>query len=83
MLNPTPLLSRLRRGFLAVILPVLTLAVTAGSSVAQSVDPSELRPPNPGTIKGPVAALVYILIAILVGLLVFAATMPSKRGHQD
>lgn len=60
----------------------LALMMTALPLLAQD-DAAALRPPNPGQIKGPVSVLVLILLAILAGLLIFAATMPSKRGHQD
>ena len=61
--------------------PLLALVLVALPAIAQ--DSSELRPPNPGAIKGPVSVLVFIVVALMAGLIVFAATFPSKRGHQD
>ena len=63
-------------------LPLVVLAWSALPAFAQE-DPAALRPPNPAGIKGPVAVLVYILIAILAAAVVAAVAMPSKRGHQD
>jgi len=60
----------------------LTLAMAALPVLAQD-DAAALRPPNPGQVKGPTFVLVLILLAILAGALIFAATLPSKRGHQD
>ena len=66
---------------LARATPLLALMLCALPALAQ--DSSELRPPNPGTIKGPVSVLVFIVVALMAGPIVFAATLPSKRGHQD
>ena len=60
---------------------LLVLALCAAPTLAQ--DSADLRPPNPGSIKGPVSVLVFIVVALMAGLIVFAATLPSKRGHQD
>ena len=62
--------------------PMVVLAVVAMPVLGQT-DPSELRPPNPGSVKGPVPVLVYILIGVLTAMMVFAATLKAKRGHQD
>ncbi|MFT5424146.1 MAG: hypothetical protein ACI89L_001939 [Phycisphaerales bacterium] len=84
LLNRTaPIVNRaLTRAVTPARSAALMLAMTALPVLAQD-DAAALRPPNPGQIKGPIGVLVLILLAILAGLLIFAATLPSKRGHQD
>ncbi|MFG0307087.1 MAG: hypothetical protein ACF8Q5_12825 [Phycisphaerales bacterium JB040] len=81
MSTPTRALVARTISLLSRAAPLLALALCALPALAQ--ESSELRPPNPGTIKGPVSVLVYIVVALMAGLIIFAATLPSKRGHQD
>ena len=70
---------------------MVALAVVLGVGPAALGQPSPqgekkveaLRPPTPTKPDDPPAAMSYITMALLIGLLVGAALIPSKRGHQD
>jgi hypothetical protein len=71
----------------AVLTGPLALGQTTTSSSSGQTDASKkdttLRPPTPGKPDEPPLALTYIGAILMVGLLGFAALIPSKRGHQD
>ncbi len=68
---------------------VMAAPLAMGQSTAPSNqnDPNKkdttLRPPTPTKPDEPPLAMSYVGAVILVGLLGFAALIPSKRGHQD
>ncbi len=67
--------------------PVTLGQTTSSSSSTGQTDPNKkdntLRPPTPSKPDEPPLALTYIGALLTVGLLGFAALIPSKRGHQD
>ncbi len=82
----TPLLDRVCRTLtrpgapLARVLPVLMLALSAGAAMAQD---TTLRPPTTKTPPSGPKFIVMGVAILLTGLVVFVATLKSKRGHQD
>jgi len=49
----------------------------------QPVAPARQRPPRPGTPDKPLVILSYLVLALITGLVIGSALIPSKRGHQD
>jgi hypothetical protein len=72
-----------------VVLAALCTAMLAAPALAQNapVDPAKakepLKPPTPSKPDEPPLAMTYISAVLVVGLMAFAALIPSKRGHQD
>jgi hypothetical protein len=83
----TSTLSGLRRGTLLAMLLAVLAGVTVFSPTASAqVEPKKeepLRPPQPGKPEDPPKVWNYIFLTLAVGLVGFAALIPSKRGHQD
>ncbi|MCA9302570.1 MAG: hypothetical protein KC996_00460 [Phycisphaerales bacterium] len=53
------------------------------SSAALAQDTEALRPPKVADPPSAPKVMVFLLIVLLVGAVVFAATLKTKRGHQD
>ncbi|MEL6740046.1 MAG: hypothetical protein AAFP26_05265 [Planctomycetota bacterium] len=72
---------RLSPALLCGVAFVAASVLPAAAAVAQEVE--RLRPPIPSDEGDPPAILTLLGGAILVGIVLFAAAFPSKRGHQD
>ena len=63
----------------SVLLPLLMLAMTAGSALAQS----ELRPPTIRESPASPRIWMYVVFVLLLAVVIFAASLKPKRTHQD
>jgi|GEM_PF-2528252 len=74
------------RGWVAAAAASVGAAALAPSASAQISSASEnerLTPPTPGKPDTPPAITNYLTIVVIVGAVVGASLIPSKRGHQD
>ncbi|MBM4108183.1 MAG: hypothetical protein FJ255_05150 [Phycisphaerae bacterium] len=67
---------------------LLASVLCTGVALAQprggtSAKDTTIRPPTPFDQPGPPSFFNLLGIALIVGLCVGAAVIPSKRGHQD
>lgn len=63
-----------------------TLVALAGWGAAAGsawAAPGPLRPPTASDLAAPPTVMTLIVTALLVGLVLLAALLPVKRGHQD
>tara|TARA_E500000318_G_scaffold85651_2_gene81758 strand:- start:16570 stop:16782 length:213 start_codon:yes stop_codon:yes gene_type:complete len=67
------------KGFMALV-AMMMLAMSAGDVLAQE---EALRPPTTQDAPSSPKFIVWGVAILLTGLLVFAVTLKSKRGHQD
>jgi hypothetical protein len=87
-MNPTPLLdcqaSRAPRTRTALALTgALLLTTTAAMAQAPKKD-EPLKPPTPPSVSTSWSPILSVLVGVgLSGLVLGAAFIPSKRGHQD
>ena len=86
----TPILSgpaaKRGRALLLVVLAMvagLVISVAPASAQTQPAAEEPLRPPQPGKPDDPPLVWNYLTMAAVLGLVGFAALIPSKRGHQD
>jgi hypothetical protein len=75
----------LRSTLLRISLPLLLLAIWAGTAIAQSAPKIEkvLKPPTPPVGKVDTPWLPIILAFVFTGIIVGVNFIPSKRGHLD
>ena len=62
---------------------VALLAPAASAQISSSTENERLTPPTPGKPDTPPALTNYLTIVIIIGAVVGASLIPSKRGHQD
>ncbi len=67
----------------APLVALATLAMTALPAVAQTLAQSELRPPRMTESPSSPKIWMYALLILLLSAVVFAASLKSKRTHQD
>jgi hypothetical protein len=72
----------------AMMMSGLALGQTSTSSgPSGQTDPNKkdntLKPPTPSKPDDPPLVMTYLGGIVVVGLMGFAALIPSKRGHQD
>jgi hypothetical protein len=65
----------------ARLIPLATLAMAALPALAQA--DSELRPPRITESPSSPKYWMYALFILLLAVVVVAASLKSKRGHQD
>lgn len=53
------------------------------STAALAQDTEALRPPKVSDPPSAPKILVFLLVVLLTGAVIFAATLKTKRGHQD
>lgn len=71
-------------GWAFVALAVLVALCLPALALAQGAEaPAPLQPPSPGTPPKPPTLLMYFCVALILGVVGFAAAFPVKRGHQD
>lgn len=80
MTQPSPAPARFRRLIARGTCAVVLLACSAGALAQQTTN---LRPPAPRDDPQAPVIMTVITLAVLVIATLFAATFPSKRGHQD
>ena len=68
------------RGVFSVVVMTLMLAVSSSELLAQD---TPLRPPTTTAPPSGPKFIVLGVVVLLTGLVVFVATLKSKRGHQD
>jgi hypothetical protein len=78
----------MKKTYAWVVLAAVCGSMLGGSALAQGTPNDKtkveaLRPPTPSKPDEPPLALTYISAILVVGLVGFAALIPSKRGHQD
>ncbi len=65
---------------------VLVLPMAAAPVMAQDTpvaDPGPPRPPNPQKPDEPPVVMNFLTMLIIIGLVIGANLIPSRRGHQD
>jgi len=75
-------LSSLHRSLTTRITGLGTMALMSSAALAQDADEA-LRPPKVADAPSAPKVMVFLLVVVLVGAVIFAATLKSKRGHQD
>lgn len=70
---------------LVVLAAVGVLGFACGEALAQGQTPGATAPvpPAPSKPDNPPAVMMFLTMVVIAGLVLFAALMPSKRGHQD
>jgi len=76
---PLPRITRIP----ASLIPLAILAMTALPALAQAAAPSELRPPRITESPSSPKIWMYVVFVLLLSAVVFAASLKSKRTHQD
>lgn len=82
----SPLLERVCASIVCKSSPLLVVMMCLLASISASPVLAQDEPLRPPTTRDAPSAPKYIVLAIallLAGLVVFVATLKSKRGHQD
>ena len=74
-------LRRILCGWAPMIGVVVVLAIFALPAIAQQRQ--TVSPPTPGKPDDPPYVMNILTMIVIAGLILGAAFMPSKRGHQD
>lgn len=67
---------------IALAMPVVTTTVASAQPPAADA-PAALAPPTPGKPDEPPLVMNYFVMLVILGLVIGANLIPSKRGHQD
>lgn len=59
------------------------LAAWAGLAASAWAAPGPLRPPTASDLASPPTVMTLLVTGLLLGLVLLAALLPAKRGHQD
>ena len=82
----TPIAERVCRSIVSrnvsAVMLMLSVLMTVASSQALAQEEA-LRPPTTDDPPGGPKFLVMFIALLMTGLVVFVATLKSKRGHQD
>ncbi len=73
-------------GLLAAMLVAPMVVVPLAVAQQPAADPNAakpLTPPTPGKPDDPPLVMNYMTMMLIIGLVVGANLIPSKRGHQD
>ena len=62
---------------------IAAMAAWAGAAGAAWAAPGPLRPPTAGDLASPPTVMTLLVTGLLLGLVLLAALLPAKRGHQD
>lgn len=81
MMSPHKRLAGRWAPWIGVVGVVAVLAIVALPAIAQQRE--AVSPPTPGKPDDPPYVMNILTMIIIVGLILGAAFMPSKRGHQD
>jgi len=73
---------RIRSMSVASMCSLMAIMVSIGASQAFAQNDA-LRPPKADNTEGSPKYVIYIIAVLLTGAVVFAATLKSKRSHQD
>lgn len=74
-------LDQIKRSSGALLMTLCMMALSSSSALAQSTE--TLRPPRVADPPSAPKVMVFLLVVLLTGAVIFAATLKSKRGHQD
>lgn len=83
MMNPRRIgnLHQIKRSSGSTLMTLGALALSCCSALAQETE--ALRPPRVSDPPSAPKIMVFLLVVLLTAGVIFAATLKSKRGHQD
>ncbi|MBL4699062.1 MAG: hypothetical protein JKX70_09550 [Phycisphaerales bacterium] len=75
------LIARSRPVCISMMCALMVMMVSVSSTVAMAQE--ELRPPKTSEAPSAPKYIIFLIAILMVGAVVFAATLKTKRTHQD